>query len=70
MAATLSDHVNDARIRAAAQRVADNPELEEYRDLLIENLWDNQSDHLEWVATAPITEILEWAQDIREDENE
>ena len=70
MAATLSDHIHDARIRAAAQRIADHPELEEYRDLLLEYGWDNQDDHLEWVATAPIAEIIAWAQDIREDENE
>jgi len=70
MAATLSDMAQDQRVRNAAQRIHDNPELEEYRDLLIENLWDNQDEHLDWVATAPISEIVAWAEDIRQDEND
>jgi hypothetical protein len=67
MAATLSDHAYDARIRAAAKRIDENPELEEYREFL---LGEDDADHLDFVATARIDEIVELCKDHQADEGE
>lgn len=52
----------------ATQRVDTTPELAQYRDLLLEYDWENMDEHLIWVATAPITEIINWCETIRRDE--
>ena len=52
---------------AAAKRIDDNTELEQYRDLITYD-WGDMEAHWRWVASAPIAEIIEWAQGIREDE--
>lgn len=55
---------------AAEQRVNNTPELSAHRDILIDYLWDNQQDHLQWVATASIDEILAWCKDVKSGEGE
>ena len=54
----------------AVARVNATPELESYRDLLIEYDWPNADEHYDWVATAPIAELVDWAQGIREGESQ
>lgn len=48
-------------------RINKNPVLADYADLLHYD-WQEEDEHAEWVATAPISEIVEWAQGIRDDE--
>jgi hypothetical protein len=58
-------------LHAAQERVDDIPELQEYEDILIKYDWSNWEEHIEWVATAPIDEILDWAKnDVRKYENQ
>lgn len=45
------------------ERIAKTPELEEYREEL-EYDWPEQ-EHADWVATAPVEEIVDWAETIR-----
>lgn len=55
-------------IGLATERVDNDPQLSQYRDLLIEYDWPNEDEHLQWVATAPTTELINWAETIRRDE--
>lgn len=59
------DECNEQVIRA---RMREYPELGLISDLLLEYDWDNRHDHLAWAATAPISEILFWAKEIRDSE--
>lgn len=64
-------HVMNADHEAAKTRVNNNPELEEYRDLLINYDWGMaESEHENWIATAPLAEILNWAKAIRNQETQ
>lgn len=51
----------------AKARVQETPELQPHTDIIVEYDW-NDSDHYHWVETAPIAEILRWAEEIRENE--
>jgi hypothetical protein len=44
----------------AAERVYDDYQLREYYTVLLHD-WPREPDHLEWVATAPRDELLDWA---------
>jgi uncharacterized membrane protein len=48
-------------------RIDTNPTLAIYADLLQYD-WEDEDEHADWVATAPVSEIVEWAQQIRETE--
>ena len=48
-------------------RINKNPALVAYADLLQYD-WDDADEHADWVATASVSEIVEWAQQIREAE--
>jgi uncharacterized membrane protein len=50
-------------------RINKNPALVAYADLLQYD-WDDADEHADWVATAPVSEIVEWAQQIREAEED
>ena len=52
--------------QSAAQRIADNPTLEPYRTTILYD-WPEGNEHLDWVASAPVDEILDWAQTIEGD---
>jgi hypothetical protein len=52
---------------AARQRVNATPELAVYEDIIFYD-WPNWDEHLEWVATAPVEEIVQWAATVRRDE--
>src|SRR5690606_21723835 len=53
----------------AKSRVVSDDDLGPESDILLEYEWDNQAEHLEWVATADKAEILSWVTAIREAEN-
>ena len=48
-------------------RIEENEVLVQYADILHYE-WDNEDEHAEWVATAPLSEIVEWCKSILEDE--
>jgi hypothetical protein len=55
----------------AQQRVLNEDKLyPHYYSMLIEYEWDNYDEHIEWVATAPIDEILDWCEGIRTNEDQ
>lgn len=43
------------------KKISENPELEKYRAWLTYD-WPNMNDHIEWVKTATVAEIAEWAE--------
>ena len=49
-------------IQKINDRISKNPELEPYREVLLYD-WD-EADHADWVATAPIAEIIDWAETV------
>jgi predicted transcriptional regulator len=53
----------------AKTRVINDDDLGPESDILLEYDWDNQEEHLEWVATADKAEILSWIMAIRNAEN-
>lgn len=48
-------------------RVKNSEVLSEYEDIIFAD-WNEGEEHDEWVATAPESEIAEWAASIRHDE--
>lgn len=48
-------------------RINKNAELEQYADLL-QYEWEDEDEHADWVATAPISEIVDWCEQIRDGE--
>lgn len=48
-----------AEFTAAEARINATPELEQYRDVCLYD-W-TEADHLAWIATAPLAEVLSWA---------
>ena len=53
------------RAQRIEQRFAGHPELEQFRAVIFAD-WPEGEDHLEWVATAPVAEIVDWAQGIEQ----
>jgi len=49
----------------ARQRVQDTPELQQYRDVIFAD-WPEGDEHLQWIASAPLAEIVSWASEIAE----
>lgn len=48
----------------AEQRINETPELEQYRDVLLYD-WPNRGEHLRWVLSAPVAEIIAWRECVR-----
>ena len=46
----------------ASERVAATPELDAHSEHVLYD-WPEGDDHWEWVATAPVAEILAWCRD-------
>lgn len=44
-------------------RIDAEPELDAHRDTITYD-WPNAEEHYEWVATAPIAEIVDWAETV------
>ena len=45
----------------AARRVDADPELTTHRDYIMAD-WTEGKEHWRWVCTAPVAEIVEWAE--------
>ena len=52
--------------KRAEQRINDTPELQPHRETCLHE-WAEGDEHYEWIATAPIAEIVSWAQTIESD---
>lgn len=50
--------------QTARQRVKETPELQRYEDTIFYD-WPNWDEHLDWIATAPIQEIVDWAESVK-----
>lgn len=62
----MSDIRNELE-QAAERRFRSEPALAQYADILFYD-WPNRDEHLRWVAEAPLSEIIDWAERIRRDE--
>lgn len=51
----------------ARARVAAEPQLQAHAATIFYD-WPNWTEHIEWIATAPIAEIVEWAAQIEAQE--
>jgi hypothetical protein len=60
-------HAADQLTDRAKARLAQHPALEPYEDIIYYD-WPEGDDHALWLCTAEISEILSWAQGIRQDE--
>ena len=47
----------------ARQRVSSTPELDDYNDVIFYD-WPNWREHMQWIATAPVAEIVDWAETV------
>jgi hypothetical protein len=47
----------------ARRRVSETPELDEWSDVIFYDWW-NWDEHMEWIATAPVAEIVDWAETV------
>ncbi len=45
----------------ARERVSATPELAAHQDIIFYD-WSNWDEHMTWIATAPIAEIVSWAE--------
>ena len=51
---------------SAFNRVSQTPKLTNYRNtILYDGNWDHGSEHWEWVVSAPVEEIVAWAEIMR-----
>jgi hypothetical protein len=49
--------------RKARQRVQRNRKLKQHESTIFYD-WPNWDEHMEWIATAPVSEILDWAETV------
>ena len=49
--------------KTARNRVDNDPKLSAHSETIFYD-WDNQDEHLEWVAIAPTEEIVDWAETV------
>lgn len=47
----------------ARERVRDSEELTVYEEVIFYD-WPNWDEHMEWIATAPEAEIIDWVEDL------
>lgn len=52
----------------AHRRVVETPELAPYEDIIMLYDWPNWDEHCQWVIAAELEEIVEWAEEIRTNE--
>ena len=52
----MSDGYAQAKVR-----VQDTPALAEHADFILAD-WPEGDDHWQWVATAPVAEVVDWAE--------
>jgi len=51
----------------AERRVNETPALGPYRDVILYD-WPEGDEHWQWVQTAPVAEIVDWAETIESQE--
>lgn len=47
----------------ARTRIDNTPELAAHADTILTD-WPNWTEHMAWIATAPVSEIVDWAESI------
>lgn len=47
--------------KAAKRRVNNTPELAQHEATILYD-WPNWDEHMEWIATAHVREIVDWAE--------
>ena len=47
----------------AESRIDQTPELEPYRDTILYD-WPEGDEHWQWACTAPVAEIVNWAETV------
>lgn len=50
----------------ARQRVSETPGLDAWSEIIFYD-WPNWNEHMQWIATAPIAEIIDWAATVQEE---
>ena len=50
----------------ADRRVNGTPELEAHRETIFKD-WNEGEEHWEWIATAPIAKIVDWAETVEQE---
>lgn len=50
----------------ARQRVRETPELDAIEDTIFYD-WPNWTEHMQWIATAPVAEIVDWAETVEQE---
>jgi len=63
----MRNMTDDNVFDAAERRVNETPELQQYEDVIFAG-WAEGIEHIDWVATAPVAEIVGWARSIAEAE--
>jgi hypothetical protein len=53
--------------QSASQRVLNTPSLKKHYSTICEYDWPNMQEHINWVCTAPIAEILDWVATVEEE---
>jgi len=53
----------DANETSARNRVENTPEFKKIADVIFCD-WDNWDEHMEWIATAQVNEIIDWAETV------
>jgi hypothetical protein len=54
---------------AAAMQVEREPDLLPYRETILHE-WTEGDDHWQWVITAPVAEIVEWATTVASEQTD
>jgi len=49
----------------ARQRVEGTPRLKVHEEIILAD-WPNWDEHMMWVVTAPIEQIVDWAEEIEQ----
>ena len=62
--AALGAMMNYSQLYAQARERVDNtPELRQYREIILDD-WNEANEHLTCVITAPVEDIVDWADEI------
>lgn len=51
----------------AEARINETPELEPYRETCLYD-WPEGNEHYDWIAAAPLGQIIDWAQAVNDEE--
>lgn len=49
--------------KQAQERVNSNPQLKAHKSTIMYE-WNEGDEHWQWVATAPVAEIVDWAETV------